>query len=358
MSTAPRDTEASAPVARVKNDPWAVPAPHHREPVKPPPPRKRQRRRCYYAVAASGGEIDLPRLPPLGYLKQSRLIARAQAGDTAARHTVWLHHARLAYSVANRVRVRPALMADAIQEAQIGLNRAISLFGVDRLVLLATYAFTGMQRRLQRFRELCTYHVPIPSHVYPEYSRFHRRLERVRSRAEWFDLREACIEQDPAAYLRLVRLHAIANPLGLADARQAADPADGPPMQLLGKERRDAVHAAIDTLDPRDRHIVRRRYGLDGAAPATLQEVGDQLGITRERVRQLQQKAECTLRRILAHFCDAPATPPVDAADAPADEPADDDATEGDSVPADPPLIFGAQPLLPFPDWGTMQQTP
>jgi RNA polymerase primary sigma factor len=77
-----------------------------------------------------------------------------------------------------------------------------------------------------------------------------------------------------------------------------ADGGDGPAEQALGSDLAEHVHALLETLPERERMILRRRFGLDGRGPRTLQEIGEAAGVSRERIRQLEVEALRKLRRL------------------------------------------------------------
>ncbi len=307
-------------------------------------PRRRQSR--YYALTASRDQIILLRMQPLGYLHQSRLIQRAQAGDIEARKIVWLHNARMAYSVVNDVRPCTDLVADAIQEAQVGLCRAIRLFNVERLYLLSTYAFATMRRRVQRFRHGAAFAAHVPAYLHGEYARFHHRLERTHRPADWFDLRSAYLDRDPGLYSRLLRIHALARPHDISAAIDLPADDGRPEARLEAEEGIHALRSALRALDSRERLILARRYGLGGADPQTLLQIATALGLSRERVRQIQSDAERTLRHMLARRLGEP-LPAEEAENRPG--PARPILNGTGGTRSTPPPACGTQAVLPFP---------
>lgn len=252
-----------------------------------------------YAIWATRDEIILPRLKPLPYLTQARLIKRAQAGDVAAWQTVWIHNARLAYSALNKHKTRPDLMADALQHSQLAIARAIRGFDATRLLEFSTYAVAAIIHSLNRFRTLpgCAARVPAP--VITGYITFRTSVVRARSRAEWFDAREWYLTRFPALYERLLGLHALAEPCLREDARTVPADIDPPDARLLGIDLAGDLGDALAGLDARQRYIIDHRYGLDDQPMLTLEQIGDELSLTKERVRQIQSSAEAAIRAFL-----------------------------------------------------------
>jgi len=261
------------------------------------PPRKQRRsRRHFYSVQSTQDSIIVPPRERLGYLAESRLIHRAQAGDIDATKTVWARNARLAFTVINRHRGLPHQMADFFQEAQVGLGRAINRFEVDRLLAFSTYAYAAMRQHVTRQRAIAAFRASFPPALLASYLDFRARLAKAAARPDWFDLRAEYLAQDARRYRVLRRIHAIADAERLepgAEPAAAQEPSYAP---LLTAEALSGVRSAVGMLRGHERMVVERRYGLSGGGPETLEQIGERLGVTRERVRQLQMRAEARLR--------------------------------------------------------------
>lgn len=259
-------------------------------------PRPR-RRRSYFAMAATDDQITLPEYTPIGYLTKTRLIQRAQAGDSEAMQLVWESNARLTYTVANRLRVQPQIVADLIQGAQLAIPRAIKRFDPQRLLEFSTYACVAIWREMQR--QVChlRFFVALPPNVYPKYIAFRMELDRALTRSDWFDHRERLI--DTGEYELLRKIHALVAWEPLTRDHELTTPRHCTSEPILVAEALAALYAALDELDPRERSVLEHRYGLVGQREHTLEEIGLLLGLTKERVRQIQMNAEANLRRIL-----------------------------------------------------------
>ncbi len=316
----------------------------------PKPRRRRPTSRSWYALHATRDEISIPQLPRPGYLVRSKLIHEAQAGDVAAWHRVWLLNARLAFSIANRFRFRRDLLADAIQEAQIGLARAIQKFDVDRLNEFTTYAYFWLRQAVHRFRARKAQRIAIPDYSFGAYVGFRRRIVDAVTRDDWFDAREQYLDRKPALYARMLRIHAIevAGPMPRKHPKAAEDAS--PEFRVLASERMDQLWKALNSLSPRYRQILIRHFGLAGSDESTLEEIGASFGLTRERIRQLEVKAIDALRQQLIEmkFCDEAMVPDAELADV-----QDADPDSGPSLfdpvasPETPPSRFDAVPFQP-----------
>lgn len=253
--------------------------------------------RSSYALRASSDQISLPRFKRLSAQHQAALILAAQHGSVTAMQAVWIRNARLVYTIANRSRVPADGVADAMQGALLRFPRIISRYNIARKMGFSTYAFISLFRAFSRTVNNTQYTTHIPEHLAKEYHLFRRSVLGAVTRAAWFDAREQYLERNPSLYARLVRLHALAEPADLVEAGSCAAPE---PVRWRAAARiNEFVHAAVALLPPRERIIIVRRYGLDGSPVATLDEIAVKLGRTRERIRQLQLKAEERLRGII-----------------------------------------------------------
>jgi RNA polymerase nonessential primary-like sigma factor len=280
------------PAAPANSTPHAAPAPRT-------PPRRwpaRRRHRCFYAIKATRHQISMPAATRLGYLTQSRLLQRAQAGDPDAHRLVWAANARLAYSVINRLRIRPDLMADAFQEAQLGLCRAIRRFEVQRLLGFSTYAFAAMRRFALRHRGRVGFGIRLPSNRVSAYHQFRDRVAEAPSRSQWFDAREEYLDRDPNEYRALLTLHGLAAPSGIEAARDQTAPILNPADAVLSEDAMQSLRESLPYLTQRQQFVLARRFGLWGWPSATLEQIGPSLGLTKERVRQIQNHALAALR--------------------------------------------------------------
>lgn len=301
MTTIRRVDETALVSGQPEARPSTATAPTLTATTTPIPRPKRRPRKHYYAILATRDEVRLPKRLARGYLERSRLIQAAQRGDDDALREVWLDYARLAYSIANKVRGRPDVMADFVQEAQLAVPRAIRGFDVERLLEFSTYCFIAMRRDVQRASARIIFAVRVPNAIYGEYHEYRKRSAAVLTPAEWYDLRDSYLDTDPKLYERLVRIHVLAVPQPLDSAANAI--AELPPVhaRFLADERQKALEAALSGLDERDRYVLKGRFGLlsEDGIEVTLSDLGDQLGVTKEAIRQIQNRALNRLREAL-----------------------------------------------------------
>lgn len=262
----------------------------------------RKTRRNHWTCATPDQTPPYPPHKPMGYLKESRLIARAQQGDVAARNELWETHVRLAVSAVNQFAIPKALLHDIVQESAVGLHRAIAKFEVERLHAFSTYAWWWVSQYAQRAIPYHIYPIKVPSPHLADLQRFRRWWETVDCFGQRGPLPAKHRDRLMALRQKLLRIYRCCFPESLGEARPVIREETDPVTNLWRSERAAIVHAALAQLDPRDRSILLARHGLDGGPEQTLEEIAAAMGLTRERIRQLQIKAEERLRRILQQW--------------------------------------------------------
>lgn len=266
-----------------------------------PPPSarrsKRRRRKNHWAKQPPEEFVRYPRSEPLPYLKECRLVRLAQGGDRDALRQLWVQHLRLVFSVANHFRIPDALLADAMQEGALGLKVAIEKFEVERYNSFSTYAWRWIYQNIQRFLVAHLFVARLPDYLFPDYMRFRRDLTAAGTPGGEQAVFDRWRGGDARTYRRVLAVYAFAEPVPVhlldREAHPVA-PAEEPPNEI---DWRAVVGDALRTLKDREREVIILRYGLSGAEAMSLKEVGQRYGLTRERIRQIQAKAERRLRR-------------------------------------------------------------
>lgn len=250
---------------------------------------------------------QMDRYPLLTAEEELELARAKEAGDEQATERLITSNLRLVVWVAKRYD-RPGIgLADLVQEGYFGLVEAVERFDWRRGHRFSTYATWWIRQRIQRAVDTQARVVRFPSHVAERM----RRLDRARAelRAELGreptapEIREAAgataeevrrIDQAPRTVVSLdTPVGEDGTELGELVAVDPFDLADAVEDDL----RAEGLRAAIGGLPDRQRQVLGLRFGLDGAEPRTLEEIGEHLGVSRERVRQIEQRALQTLSR-------------------------------------------------------------
>ena len=249
---------------------------------------------------------EISRYPLLTAEEEVALAQRVELGDAAAKERMVNSNLRLVVSIARRYRGSELSLLDLVQEGTLGLIRAVEKFDWRRGFRFSTYATLWIQQAIQRGLANQSRTIRLPVHVVEHQQRVARAESRVAARSPG----EPSIE-DVAAEARLspqrvaeVRelpraVTSLDRPIGDEDGATIGDmvaaPAEEPLAELDVSLRSEALERALGELPERDAEVLRLRFGLGEQEPQTLADVGRALGVSRERVRQIESAA---LRRL------------------------------------------------------------
>jgi RNA polymerase primary sigma factor len=267
---------------------------------------------------------DIGRVRLLTPQEEIDLAARIEKGDREARALMIKANLRLVVKIAHDYVNLGLPMLDLVSEGNIGLMKAVERFDPAKGGKLSTYAAWWIKQSIKRALANQSKTIRLPVHLIDKISKMHRVALRMSEElgreptddevAEEIGLSRSKVSQLKTAATRPTSLDA---PIGDGDSTEFGeivgdDDAQTPFELLRDKNLRDELKDLLKVLDERECTIIFQRFGLDGGKPKTLEEVGKRFGVTRERIRQLQNIAVAKLRAALSKK-EAPPPKPVTA---------------------------------------------
>jgi RNA polymerase primary sigma factor len=243
--------------------------------------------------------------------EEIELAAKIKKGDKKARELMIKANLRLVVKIARDYEGIGLPLLDLISEGNIGLMKAVERFDPSKGGKLSTYGSWWIKQSIKRALANQSKTIRLPVHLVDKISKMRRtamRLQEELGREPTDDElgAEIGITASRVAQMRLaaIRPASLDAPIGDEDSNNFAEvvqdeAADTPYEQLEEKTVTRMLQEMVKTLDPREATILRARFGLDGGPERTLEEVGEKFGVTRERVRQIQNIALKKLRKMI-----------------------------------------------------------
>ena len=255
---------------------------------------------------------EIGQFPLLTPEQEVQLAGKIKKGDGAARERMINANLRLVVTIARDYANLGLPLLDLISEGNIGLTKAVERFDPTKGAKLSTYAMWWIKQSIKRALANQGKTIRLPVHLADKLAKMRRvslqmsdELGREPTDEELGE--EIGIDSDKITRLRTVGIRpaSLNAPITDDDSTEFAevigdDEAQTPFELLRDKNLRSEMDGLIEVLDAREKKIISHRFGLDGGKPKTLEDVGRDFGVTRERIRQLQNIALAKLRRALS----------------------------------------------------------
>jgi RNA polymerase primary sigma factor len=255
---------------------------------------------------------EIGRFPRLTPQQEVELAAKIKKGDAEARERMINSNLRLVVTIAHDYVNLGLPLLDLISEGNIGLTKAVERFEPGKGAKLSTYAMWWIKQSIKRALANQSKTIRLPVHLVDKVAKVRRVWLQMSDELGREPTDDELGEEIGIAAQKVARLRTVGIRPTSLDARIGDDDSTEfgevigdeeaqTPFELLRDENlRGEVDGLIAVLDSREKKIISQRFGLDGGKPKTLEDVSKGFGVTRERIRQLQNIALTKLRRALS----------------------------------------------------------
>jgi len=255
---------------------------------------------------------EIGKIPLLNAEEELELAQKVVAGDKRAKDKMAEANMRLVVSIAKRYSGRGLDFLDLIQEGNTGLLRAVEKFDPDKGFKFSTYATWWIRQAITRAIADQARTIRIPVHMVETINkllRTQRRMTQELNREPTIEELAKELEMEPDKVEYVIKIKQDITSLDAGVGRDGEDEdsvladfiedEDSKPPEALAAEQllKEQVDAILSTLSDREQKIVKMRFGLENGKSHTLEEVGQEFAVTRERIRQIEAKALAKLRK-------------------------------------------------------------
>lgn len=252
---------------------------------------------------------EIGKIPLLTPERERELAIRAEQGDVLAKKELAEANLRLVVSVAKRYAGRGMLFLDLIQEGNLGLIKAVQKFDYRRGFKFSTYATWWIRQSITRAIADQARTIRIPVHMVEtmnKLTKVQRSLTQELGREPSVEEIAENVHMDVNRVREILKLAqetvSLETPVGSEEESHLADFIEDDHTPLPSDEAafgqlKDDIRSVLDKLNEREQKVLRMRFGLDDGKEHTLEEVGQELHVTRERIRQIEAKALRKLRQ-------------------------------------------------------------
>jgi RNA polymerase primary sigma factor len=254
---------------------------------------------------------EISRTPLLTIEEETELAERIKRGDQEARDHMIRANLRLVVKIAGDYSGYGVPMSDLVSEGNIGLMKAVERFDPEKGGKLSTYAAWWIKQSIKRSLANQSKTIRLPVHMVDKIARMRRiasMLTEALGREPTDDelATELGLPRQKVAMLKQAALRptSLDAPVNEGEATEYGDiigdeAASNPLDRLVDSDLQDQLGDLLGILDERERRIIDGRFGLNGLKPMLLEDVGREFGVSRERIRQIQNSALTKMRRAL-----------------------------------------------------------
>ena len=246
---------------------------------------------------------EIGKIPLLTFEEERALANKIAAGDEEAVDTMVMHNLRLVVSIAKKYTGCGLSLLDLIQEGNTGLIEAARKYDVNKGFRFSTYATWWVRQKIGRALSDQSRSIRIPAHIAELVSRIKKvtgtliqKLGRTPTEEELAEVLDVEVDKVKVALDMSQAVSSLDVPVGDDDETtvgdlQADHGAQNPMTSLIAEANKQVIESVLATLNEREANVLRLRFGMESDHAHTLEEIGEKMGVTRERVRQIEVKA-------------------------------------------------------------------